>query len=158
MYTFLFSVFQPITTTVLKIQGKVRHYSTLEYCNYYATVLGTTRLVCGNTPRDGKVEILRPSGWSPVCNQFWNIRDASVVCRQLSFPGVESVQLTSRQFSNCRNPKTYKASQVKCLGTEHNWQSCSVRVGYCHESQQVAIRCSSDGMFSVNVSSIHVSL
>ena len=45
------------------------------------------RLVDGNTPDDGRVEICIGGFWGSVCDDNWDIRDATVACRQLGYNG-----------------------------------------------------------------------
>ena len=44
------------------------------------------RLAGGSTSYEGRVEVCSSSGaWSTVCGIFWDVNDATVVCRQLGF-------------------------------------------------------------------------
>ena len=51
------------------------------------------RLVDGNTPDDGRVEICIGGFWGSVCDGRWDARDATVVCRQLGYN--QSISLPS---------------------------------------------------------------
>ena len=46
---------------------------------------GPLRLVGGNVPNEGRVEICLNDVWGTVCDDGWSTTDAAVVCRQLGY-------------------------------------------------------------------------
>ena len=44
------------------------------------------RLVNGNVPSEGRVEVFHNNRWGTVCDDYWSFEEAVVVCRQLGYP------------------------------------------------------------------------
>ena len=44
------------------------------------------RLVDGNGPHEGRVELCSGAKWTTVCHHGWGGNEAAVVCHQLGFP------------------------------------------------------------------------
>lgn len=44
---------------------------------------GEIRLVNGSNMAEGRLEICLNDEWGSVCNEMWDARDATVVCREL---------------------------------------------------------------------------
>ena len=45
----------------------------------------SVQLTGRNSPNEGRVEICHNANWKAVCDDGWDINDATVVCRQLGY-------------------------------------------------------------------------
>jgi len=48
------------------------------------------RLMGGRNSSEGRVEIYYDGQWGTICDNHWDINDATVVCNSLDFPGAAS--------------------------------------------------------------------
>ena len=56
----------------------------------------------GANYNEGRVEICLSNVWGTVCDQMWDVTDASVVCRQLGLASTGRIWLTcSYNYSTC---------------------------------------------------------
>ena len=127
---------------------------------------GDVRLVDGNAPYEGRVEMCINRAWGTVCSTYsggwwwnnrWSTPDSNVVCRQLGHMELGS----SSSFSNCLTcsigsvPYTTATqfgqgtgpifiSDVQCTGQESNLFDCSYRsvpTSSCTHYHDAGVKC-----------------
>ena len=130
---------------------------------------GQLRLVGGNIPNEGRVEICMNNEWGTVCDDSWDSTDATVVCRQLGYSttgqepppacsGMNSyltddlfVLTDAVAFSRAHfgaGTGTIYLDSVSCTGSEANLIDCSRSSSvtcYSGHSEDAGVRC--QGMY-----------
>ena len=75
--------------------------------NYYYTGFETVRLVGGNQPHEGRVEVFYNGSWGSVCDDFWEKHDADVVCKQLGYSKALAVEGLAFFGQGSQNQQVY---------------------------------------------------
>ena len=80
------------------------------------------RLVGGSGAHEGRVEVYYNGVWGTVCHDNWDLRDATVVCRQLSYGKAVSA-LRGAAFGRGSGPIWH--NDLRCSGREANLAQCA---------------------------------
>ncbi|KAJ8339763.1 hypothetical protein SKAU_G00343960 [Synaphobranchus kaupii] len=99
------------------------------------------RLVGGETPTEGRVEIYVRGQWGTICDDGWTDRDADVVCRQLGYTGLSKAR-TMAYFGEGEGP--IHVDNVKCTGGERSLADCikqPVGMHNCRHNEDAGVIC-----------------
>eukprot|EP00057_Strongylocentrotus_purpuratus_P029542 XP_011684016.1 PREDICTED: deleted in malignant brain tumors 1 protein-like [Strongylocentrotus purpuratus] len=91
---------------------------------------------------EGRVEVFADGVWGTVCDDFWDMNDAKVVCRSMGFPGVEGA-FSGAAFGEGSGNITL--DNVHCTGEESSIFSCpnnGLGVHDCSHADDAGVRCS----------------
>ena len=105
---------------------------------------GDVRLVGGSGPHEGRLEVYRNGSWGTVCDDNWDLQDATVVCRQVGY-GKAVAAVGNAAYGEGRGPIWYDA--VHCSGSEASLTQCAHRglgVHYCDHWQDAGVICASE--------------
>uniref|UniRef100_A0A668VSH4 SRCR domain-containing protein n=1 Tax=Oreochromis aureus TaxID=47969 RepID=A0A668VSH4_OREAU len=109
----------------------------------------SVRLVNGQNRCSGRVEIFNDGQWGTVCDDLWDLNDASVVCRQLGCGSARSA-LQSAAFGEGSGP--IWLDNVACFGNESSITDCrhnGLGVHDCRHNEDASIIC--EGKFYVRL-------
>ena len=99
----------------------------------------------GDSRSEGRVEVYYNGTWGTVCDDFWGIYDADVVCRQLGFPHAEAAL---KGDSVLDGTGKIWLDNVHCEGNESSLSSCRHKgwgSSNCGHIQDAGVRCSTQG-------------
>jgi len=82
---------------------------------------GMVRLVSGTNNKEGRVEIFYNGKWGTICDDFWDIKDANVVCKQLNFTRATAAK-SYAHFGVGQDP--IWLDDVECSGSEKKLSDC----------------------------------
>ncbi len=103
-------------------------------------VEGDLRLVGGDHDLEGRVEVYHDDQWGTVCDDFWTVRNAKVVCRQLGHKGGKAV--SRAHFGEGSDP--IWLDNVRCEGDEDRLEDCTANdwgSHNCRHSEDAGVSC-----------------
>ena len=88
---------------------------------------------------EGRVELFLNGSWKKVCNDNWDLNDATVICRELGLG--EALSIVSVLSRNVE-PKTEQVCALHCSGDEEAVTHCKYEVlENCSRDDVATIRC-----------------
>ncbi|NXJ57671.1 DMBT1 protein, partial [Spizaetus tyrannus] len=106
------------------------------------TALGTLQLLNGPNRCAGRVEVLHHHMWGTVCDDGWDLVDATVVCRQL---GCGTALSATRGAHFGRGHDPIWLDEVNCTGTEDTLFDCRANAwgdNNCFHGEDAGVICS----------------
>jgi len=95
------------------------------------------RLMDGKTAHDGRVEVRKNNGqWSTVCDQYWDLREAYVVCHMLNYS-----KAVSAGTANVKGSGPIYPNWLGCYGHETSIELCDQYSVSCDHSKDAAVVC-----------------
>ena len=82
------------------------------------------RLRNGSTHSEGRVDVYYEGEWSAICDNGWDINDATVICRQLGYVSVLRPTNHSAYPPSNANAQLW-LDHVACRGNESSIQFCA---------------------------------
>uniref|UniRef100_T1J2Z9 Serine protease 12 n=1 Tax=Strigamia maritima TaxID=126957 RepID=T1J2Z9_STRMM len=113
------------------------------------------RIVNGSNPSEGRVEIHINGTWGVICDDYWDFRDANVLCKEAGFSHIFNVTssflydsrgairaLSNAHFGNGNG--IYFMDDVRCRGNETSMSKCEFggwKIHDCYKDEAAAVVC-----------------
>ena len=111
---------------------------------------GSVRLVGGEQPHEGLVEVFLLGQWRSLCkpqfiyNLNWTLANATSVCQELGYPAaVAALSRAIYAFQKGTVPTSFVNVADCSIGNELNFTKCSrnLRSGFCSDREAVGAIC-----------------
>ncbi|XP_052084656.1 neurotrypsin-like [Mytilus californianus] len=102
---------------------------------------GDLRLVGGNSPREGRLEVYYNYQWGTVCSDHFDIVEARVACKQLGY-STDAIEIY-KPVGASSNTKIWM-DDVRCTSYKTRLEACSRRSWGSHDCshfQDIGIKC-----------------
>ncbi|XP_030060560.1 deleted in malignant brain tumors 1 protein-like [Microcaecilia unicolor] len=100
----------------------------------------TVRLADGLKKFEGRVEVFFDGAWRSICDHGWDLKDATVVCKQLGFHSAVS---SSADFDE--GDRSIVLDDVHCAGNESSLWDCPHNISFlrlCDYGREAGATCS----------------
>ena len=111
------------------------------YINFLPTACPPIRLIAGANNFEGRIEVYYQNQWGTVCDDFWDLNDANVACRQLGL-GAATAALSFSTFG--QGSGNIWLDNLRCGGTEDCLGNCTHNgwgVHNCAHFEDAGVRC-----------------
>ncbi|XP_078616426.1 ZP domain-containing protein-like isoform X2 [Branchiostoma floridae x Branchiostoma japonicum] len=89
-----------------------------------SSVFCLVRLTSGPNENEGHVEVHHSGRWGGVCDDDWDIKDATVVCRELRYQSASEASVFAKYRNGSDVATFYWLDNVQCSGNESTLASC----------------------------------
>jgi len=106
------------------------------------------RLRGSSWSHEGRVEVYHEGEWGTICNDYWGLKEAAVVCRMLNYSKVVKV-VRGAYYGRVHSSFPIWMDNVKCRGDEQTIAACrhnGWNVHDCNHNKDAGIVCKNDSI------------
>ena len=119
---------------------------------------GDLRLVGGESPSEGRVEIYHAGQWGTICDDYWDSNDGDVACHQLGYPAGSEAVFGNAHFGRGPELSPIWLDDVQCSGSEARLLDClnnprrPIGTHNCFHGEDAGVRCDTSVVPSISLS------